>query len=103
MPREGVLEINLAAHKRAARLKRRVQPLMRIDGQRIRFTESMQFGGRIGNESSHGAISTIDVKPEIEVTADGCKLVERIDCACAHRAGGSDHQKRLVACLEIFG
>ena len=74
------------AHERAARLERRVEPLVRIDRHRVGLGERAQIVGRAGHRGGEPAVRAVDVEPGAVLAADRRDRAERIDGARAHRA-----------------
>ena len=57
------------ADQRAACLKRRIQPFVRIHGHRIRLAQSSESGRGIGQYGGQTAIGSINMEPKIELSA----------------------------------
>jgi len=76
---EGIAQPGRVAHERAARLDRRVHPLVRIHRQRIRMHYRAQVRRCAGYARSKRTVCTIHVEPHTQLATEPCNLVERID------------------------
>src|SRR5438105_141273 len=96
MVRKRRAQLFRIAHERAARLERRVQPLVRIDGYGIGFAQRAQIVRRLGHRRRKTAICPVDVEPDAMLAAYSCDLAQRIDRAGADRTRGADDEARHV-------
>ena len=70
LEREGIVQILAVANERATRFERSVQPLVRIDGDRVGESQSFEIGAGVVERDGRRTVRAIDVEPEIEFLAD---------------------------------
>ncbi len=100
--REGIAQLFGITHEHAAGFQWRVEPLMGIHRDRVGVAQRAQARRRSGRLRRQRTVGAVHVKPQLMVTADGGDVGQRIDDACAHRARGTDDEKRLMAEAEIL-
>ena len=90
------------AHERAARLERRVQPLVRVEGHRVGLGEPGKVGGSLGAHHGGGAVRPVGVEPQAVLPGDGGQPGERVHGARADRARVADEQEGLVPFAAVL-
>ena len=91
------------AGEQAAGLERRVQPLVRIDGDRVGQVERPQVARRVRQRRRECAVGAVDVEPRAHLAADVRDGEQRIDRARAHRPGRANHDHRDIAGGDVSG
>src|SRR5262249_26189378 len=81
---EGVFERPAVAHEDAAGLERGIEPLVWVDRHRVGPRKGRERRRRLGEDRGRGAVSAVDVEPQIVFAADPRDLVQRIDRPRAH-------------------
>src|SRR3954466_10151617 len=76
---EGVVQIIAFAHQSTSSLERRVQPFVRIDGDRVGEAQPLEISAGIIERDGRRSVGAVDVEPEIKFLADLRNFVERID------------------------
>src|SRR5262245_7508172 len=89
------------AYEHATGLERRVQPLMRIDRDRIGLRERAQVRRSAGNPRGQRTVCPIHVEPQVVLAADRLNLGKRVDRASTDRAGRAHHEEGMSAVLPI--
>ena len=86
-------QIAATPDERTARFERGVQPLVRIDGNRIGLCERAQALRGARNTCGERTVGAIDVEPGIVSTADRGDLMQRIDDTGTDGSCGADNQE----------
>ena len=102
MIRERAAQRFGVAHQGAPGFERRVQPLVRIHGDRVRGRERAEIGGRVGHRRGEPAVGAVDVEPHPVLPAQRGDRLERIHRTGAHRTGRADHDERQIARGFVF-
>ena len=84
------------AHQRAPRFERCIQPLVRIDGNRVRFAQRAQLLWRLRQLRSEAAVGSIGVEPHAVFPAQRSDFRQRIDASGADRPRRTHHETGLV-------
>ena len=101
LAREGGRECAGIAHEDAADGLRQVEPLVRVDRERVDAVEAREQRGARRRGRRGRAVGAVDVQPDAVPGADVGKRAERIDGTGARRARDADHGDRGDACREI--
>ena len=100
--REGGAGRFRVAIQHTATIDRKVEPLMRIERDRIGFGQSGKQISRRICQGRKAAIAGIDVHPEIESSRHLTHFRKWIERAGVHRPGVCHHTKRQMPGLQIF-
>ncbi len=100
--REGTSQRLGIPHQGAACLQGSVEPLVWIHRDGIGLRHAREQIGSLGNRGGQSAVGTIDVEPEVSLTAELGELRERVDCPSADGTGRADHQERLITLRNIL-
>ena len=85
------------AHEHAAALVRLVQPLVRVERDRIGEREIAERRSAAVGQHGEAAVRRIALEPDVALAADGGELVDRVDGAGARRAAVRDREERQPA------
>ena len=98
---EGGSEVGAVANEDDAARLRQVEPLVRVDRDRVGELDASKerFGRR--DAGSRQAVGTVDVQPDPPLPADVGERVDRVDGAGERRAGGGDDRHRHDARREV--
>jgi hypothetical protein len=81
------------AHEQRPELDGLVEPLVRVEGDRVGELQTLERPAASFAETGERAVGTVDVEPEVVVAADLRQVAERVDGACRRRAGVRDDQQ----------
>ena len=85
------------ADEQRADLDRLVQPLVRVERDRVRELDPGERLAAALGEAGERAVGAVDVQPHALLAADLRQLGERVHRAGSRRAGvGDDHQRRAA-------
>ena len=82
------------AHEQAAALVRLVEPLVRVERDRVGEREPAERVAAALGQHGEAAVGRVDVEPDAALAAERGELVERIDRAGARRAAVRDDEER---------
>ena len=102
MIRERAPQLVGIAREDASGLERRVEPLVRIDGDRVSEPQCLQIAWGSRNCGGERTVGSIDVEPGAKLAADLNDIEERIDDARAHRSRCPNHHQRPLSCAAIL-
>ena len=100
---ERVAECPAVAHEDTPALVRLVQPLVRVEGDRVRAAELAEGGAPALGQYGEAAVRRIDVKPQTVFTAQVCERRDRVDGTGARGAGVRDDAERPPAVAFVDG
>ena len=90
------------AHQRAACFKRRMQPFVRIERQRICGLDTVGHMAVCGRNLDQRANAAVNVEPDIFAAADfanGLQIINRTGVCCSRRG---NHAGRTQACCAVL-
>ncbi|MEP6666204.1 MAG: hypothetical protein ABJA81_07145 [Nocardioidaceae bacterium] len=76
---EGLLQQVPLTHQNGAALERLVEPLVRVEGHRVREVQPGQRCAPALGECGERAVRAVDVQPDAALVADTCKLGQVVD------------------------
>ena len=88
--------------QRATRLERRVQPLVGIEGERIRLFDPRNPVGVPGCDGDEGTDASVNMEPEILFAGESRKRRQVVDGARVDRARGRDHAAGRKSVRPVF-
>ncbi len=81
------------ARQKTPGFERAVQPLVRVNRDRVRQSKSLEVGARVVERDGRRSVRSVYVKPEIELLADPGDLGERVDCAGTDRSSCTNYHE----------
>ena len=100
--REHVQEVLATPHEHDPAGLGQVQPLVRVDRDRVGPLESRERGSHRRYPGRRQPIRAVDVEPDAALLADVGEPVDRVDRTGERRAGRRDDRDRCDARAEIF-
>ena len=89
------------AHEEAAALHRLVEPLVRVERDRVRRLDAGQRRAAALGEHREPAVRGVDVQPHAVAAADVGQRAERIDGTGVGRTGGDRREQRRAALGDV--
>ena len=98
---EGRAQQRAVADEHAAALERLVEPLVRIERDRVRKLEPAQGAARPLAENGEAAVGRVDVKPDAVLAADPGELGQRVDGAAVRGASVRRGEQREAPGAQV--